>query len=135
MKIKSIHPEKLKVLDPCVGSGHFLAYAIDILWEIYCECNWSDHDATKSITTELAGIEDVMRQIFVEFHKGMEAYLAETQKLTSEIMQKITSNLRKQMNNPNKFRGITPEMMADNIIDCLKDTEMTEEQKASLKAD
>ena len=84
--------------------------------------------------TELAGIEDAMRQIVAEFRKGTEAYLAEVQKLTSGIMRKITGNLRTQMNNPGKLRGITSEMMADSIIDCLKDTGLTEEQKASLKA-
>ena len=84
---------------------------------------------------ELAGVEDAMRQIVAEFRKGTESYLAETQKLTSEIMRKITGSLRTQMNNPGKLRGITPEMMADSIIDCLKDTELTEEQKAALKAD
>ena len=84
--------------------------------------------------TELAGIEDAMRQIVAEFRKGTEAYLAEMQKLTSGIMRKITGNLRTQMNNPGKLRGITSEMMADSIIDCLKDTGLTEEQKASLKA-
>ena len=84
--------------------------------------------------TELAGIEDAMRQIVAEFRKGTEAYLAEVQKLTSGIMRKITGNLRTQMNNPGKLRGITSEMMANNVIDCLKDTGLTEEQKASLKA-
>lgn len=84
---------------------------------------------------ELVGVEDAMRQIVAEFRKGTESYLAETQKLTSEIMRKITSNLRTQMNNPAKLQGITPEMMVDSIIDCLKGTELTEEQKASLKAD
>ena len=84
--------------------------------------------------TELVGIEDAMRQIVAEFRKGTEAYLAEMQKLTSGIMRKITGNLRTQMNNPGKLRGITSEMMADSIIDCLKDTGLTEEQKASLKA-
>ena len=44
-----IAPEELKVLDPCVGSGHFLSYAFDILIEIYRECGWSDRDAAKSI--------------------------------------------------------------------------------------
>ena len=44
-----INPEELKVLDPCVGSGHFLSYAFDILLEIYRECGWSDRDAAKSI--------------------------------------------------------------------------------------
>ena len=46
---ESIAPEELKVLDPCVGSGHFLSYAFDILMEIYRECGWSDRDAAKSI--------------------------------------------------------------------------------------
>ena len=46
---EAIMPEELKVLDPCVGSGHFLSYAFDILLEIYRECGWSDRDAAKSI--------------------------------------------------------------------------------------
>ncbi len=46
---EQIAPEELKVLDPCVGSGHFLSYAFDILLEIYRECGWSDRDAAKSI--------------------------------------------------------------------------------------
>ena len=46
---ESISPEELKVLDPCVGSGHFLSYAFDILMEIYREYGWSDRDAAKSI--------------------------------------------------------------------------------------
>ena len=46
---ENILPEELKVLDPCVGSGHFLSYAFDILLEIYRECGWSDRDAAKSI--------------------------------------------------------------------------------------
>ena len=46
---ENIQPEELKVLDPCVGSGHFLSYAFDILLEIYRECGWSDRDAAKSI--------------------------------------------------------------------------------------
>ena len=84
---------------------------------------------------ELSGVEDAMRQIVAEFRKGTESFLTEMQKLTSEIMRKITGSLRTQMNNPNKLRGITPEMMADSIIDCLKGTELTEDQKAFLKSD
>lgn len=46
---ENIRPEDLRVLDPCVGSGHFLSYAFDILIEIYRESGWSDRDAAKSI--------------------------------------------------------------------------------------
>ncbi len=44
-----ILPEEIKVFDPCVGSGHFLAYAFDILMEIYRECGWLERDAARSI--------------------------------------------------------------------------------------
>ena len=84
---------------------------------------------------QTVGIEDAMRQIVAEFRKGTERYLEESQKLTSTIMGRITSNLKTQMNNPMKLRGITPEMMADSIIDSLKKTELTDEQLASLRAD
>lgn len=84
---------------------------------------------------ELAGLEEAMRQIVAEFRKGAESYLAETRKLTSEIMRKITGSLRTQMNDPARFRGITPETMVNCIIGCLEGTELTEEQKESLRAD
>lgn len=45
----AIRPEELKVLDPCVGSGHFLTYAFDILLAIYRESGWTDRDAARSI--------------------------------------------------------------------------------------
>ena len=44
-----ITPEKIKVFDPCVGSGHFLSYAFDILMEIYRESGWPDREAARSI--------------------------------------------------------------------------------------
>ena len=42
-------PEKLTFLDPSMGSGHILAYAFDILMEIYRESGWRDRDAAVSI--------------------------------------------------------------------------------------
>ncbi|MBQ7645939.1 MAG: BREX-1 system adenine-specific DNA-methyltransferase PglX, partial [Clostridia bacterium] len=51
-------PAELKVFDPCVGSGHFLTYAFDVLMEIYRECGWSDRDAARSILkNNLFGID------------------------------------------------------------------------------
>ena len=32
---KNLHPEDIKVLDPCMGSGHILLYAFDVLYKIY----------------------------------------------------------------------------------------------------
>lgn len=46
---QSITPQEITVLDPCMGSGHFLTYAFDVLMEIYRECGYSDRDAAKNI--------------------------------------------------------------------------------------
>lgn len=44
-----ITPENLRVFDPCMGSGHFLIYAFEVLMNIYEECGYSQRDAAKSI--------------------------------------------------------------------------------------
>lgn len=46
---QSITPQEITVLDPCMGSGHFLTYAFDVLMEIYRECGYSARDAAKNI--------------------------------------------------------------------------------------
>ncbi|MBP3761784.1 MAG: BREX-1 system adenine-specific DNA-methyltransferase PglX, partial [Ruminococcus sp.] len=46
---KSIQPEQIRFLDPCMGSGHILVYAFDVLMDIYTACGWSERDAAKSI--------------------------------------------------------------------------------------
>jgi len=46
---KNIQPEQIQFLDPCMGSGHILVYAFDVLMDIYTACGWSERDAAKSI--------------------------------------------------------------------------------------
>ena len=46
---KDMKPEQIKFLDPCMGSGHILVYAFDVLMDIYTACGWSERDAAKSI--------------------------------------------------------------------------------------
>mgnify|MGYP006064394943 FL=1 len=44
-----IEPQDVTVFDPCVGSGHFLLYAFDVLVKIYTERGYSARDAVNSI--------------------------------------------------------------------------------------
>lgn len=44
-----IIPENLLILDPCMGSGHFLIYTFEVLIKIYEECGYSAKDAAKVI--------------------------------------------------------------------------------------
>ncbi len=46
---QSLSPEEIRVMDPCMGSGHILVYAFDLLMEIYRECGYSDYDASALI--------------------------------------------------------------------------------------
>lgn len=46
---KTIKPEEIKVIDPCMGSGHILVYAFDVLMQIYEANGYSQRDAAQSI--------------------------------------------------------------------------------------
>lgn len=41
--------EQLKVIDPCMGSGHILCYLFDVLMQIYLDNGYSKREAVRSI--------------------------------------------------------------------------------------
>lgn len=45
----ALTPDQLKVIDPCMGSGHILVYMFDVLVKIYEAYGYSARDAVKSI--------------------------------------------------------------------------------------
>lgn len=45
----ALSPEDIKLIDPCMGSGHILVYAFDVLMQIYESAGYSQRDAAKSI--------------------------------------------------------------------------------------
>ncbi len=46
---ETIAPQELTTFDPCVGSGHFLVYAFDVLMLIYQEYGYSEREAASEI--------------------------------------------------------------------------------------
>ena len=46
---KTIKPEEIKVIDSCMGSGHILVYAFDVLMQIYTSAGWDQREAAQSI--------------------------------------------------------------------------------------
>ena len=92
-KIKEEHaklkPEDIKVIDPCMGSGHILVYAFDVLMDIYRDAGYSDRDAVKSILeNNLYGLEIDERAYHL-------AYFA--------LMMKARSYNRRILNKDTKF--------------------------------
>ena len=49
LTINNYSPETIKVIDPCMGSGHILVYAFDVLMQIYTQMGYTDKDAVLSI--------------------------------------------------------------------------------------
>lgn len=71
----ALTPEDIKCIDPCMGSGHILAYLFDVLMQIYRSAGYTDRDAAASIVEHnLYGldIDDRAAQIayFVVMMKG-----------------------------------------------------------------
>lgn len=44
-----LKPEDIKVLDPCMGSGHILVYAFDVLYKIYKTAGYSEREIPRLI--------------------------------------------------------------------------------------
>ena len=118
--------------------------ANDILTE-FAQTNPEDRRAAKQVIEDIRGlrratysvqldeIHKTLDLIVEDFRKGSNAYMEETEKLTSGVMQKITSNLRTQVNDPTKLRGITPEMMVNAVMQAFDGLEMDEEQTEQLR--
>ena len=118
--------------------------ANDILTE-FAQTNPEDRRAAKQVIEDIRGlrratysvqldeIHKTLDLIVEDFRKGSNAYMEEPAKLTSGVMQKITSNLGTQVNDPTKLRGITPEMMVNAVMQAFDGLEMDEEQTEQLR--
>ena len=55
----ALTPEQIKVIDPCCGSGHILAYMFDVLMQIYESYGYSTREAVASIVeNNLYGLDN-----------------------------------------------------------------------------
>lgn len=46
---QTLRPEDITLIDPCMGSGHILVYAFDVLMQVYESEGWNQRDAAASI--------------------------------------------------------------------------------------
>lgn len=60
----------LKLIDPCMGSGHILVYAFDVLMQIYKACGWSERTAARSI------LENNLYGLDIDDRAGQLSYFA-----------------------------------------------------------
>lgn len=58
----ALKPEDIKCIDPCMGSGHILAYLFDVLMQIYRSAGYTDRDAAASIVEHMVTVHLDMRK-------------------------------------------------------------------------
>ena len=85
---KNIKPEDIKVIDPCMGSGHILVYAFDVLMQIYTSAGWSERDAAESI------LENNLYGLDIDDRAGQLAYFAVMMKARKYNRRILTKNIR-----------------------------------------
>ena len=96
----------IKIIDPCMGSGHILVYAFDVLLQIYTSCGWSERDAVKAI------IEKNLYGLDIDDRAGQLAYFA--------VMMKARKYSRRILNGevcPNVLAIRDSAFMTDDFID------------------
>lgn len=120
-------PEEITFIDPCMGSGHILVYAFDVLMEIYRECGYSDRDAAQSI------IENNLYGLDIDERAYQLSYFSVMMKGRSYSRRILTSNVRNNISNIIETNGIktlsyygmneTDEMkeMSDYLLHAFKD--------------
>lgn len=90
-KIREEHaklkPEDIKVIDPCMGSGHILVYAFDVLMDIYRDSGYTDRNAAKSILeNNIYGLEIDERA----YHLAYFALMMKARSYNRRILSKAT---------------------------------------------
>ena len=72
---KKVSPEDITVFDPCVGAGHFLTYAFDLLMKIYLSNGYKIEEAVRCIIEKnLYGVDIDARMIHIaQFALAMKA--------------------------------------------------------------
>lgn len=87
----NLRPQDIKVFDPCMGSGHILVYAFDVLMQIYKKAGFSERDAAQSIlTNNIYGLDiDERAAQLAYFAVMMKARQYDRRILTRDIQPQI----------------------------------------------
>ena len=85
---EKISPEDLTVFDPCMGSGHILVYAFEVLMQIYLECGYTERGATSLI------LENNLFGLDIDDRAYQLAYFAVMMKARSYDRRILTRNIK-----------------------------------------
>ena len=118
---EKVSPADLTFFDPCMGSGHILVYAFDVLMEIYREGGYSDRDAALNI------VENNIFGMDIDKRAYQLAYFAVMMKARSYNRRALTQGIKNNLaiveesNSIDKFEcdGLTNNKEKNKIGDYL----------------
>lgn len=126
---EKVSPTDLTFFDPCMGSGHILVYAFDVLMEIYREVGYFDRDAALSI------VENNLFGMDIDKRAYQLAYFAVMMKARSynrrALTKGISNNLSvvEESNSIDKFacNGLTTDneqnKIGEYLVEAYKDAQ------------
>ena len=127
------------------GVNQMISSTISLLTE-YAAAYPSDRNAAKQAILEIQGqrqpeyeaetdaLEATLHRIIDDFKAGAEDYIVHTRKLTSNIMDRLVSHIKKNLKDPMKLRGITPEIIVNQIMRDTEKVEMSDETREKFHA-
>lgn len=104
-EFQKIQPEEIKLIDPCMGSGHILVYAFDVLIQIYTENGYTESEAARKI------LEHNLYGIDIDDRAYQLAYFALMMKA-----RKYDSRIFTRKINPNVYSIQESNPLSDEII-------------------
>lgn len=118
---KELAPESIKIIDPCMGSGHILVYAFDVLMQIYESYGYTQRDAARSILkNNIFGLDiDKRAYQLAYFSIMMKARYYNRRILTEEIepnlcfIQNSTSLSESALEKMGNCKNITQQLISD----------------------
>ena len=102
---REISPEDIRIIDPCMGSGHILVYAFDVLMQIYLAQGYSERDAAKLIVEKNLWGLDIDRRAY------QLAYFAVMMKARQYNRRILTSGIKPNLFVIDDNRALTPEII------------------------
>ena len=121
-----LNPEDIKLIDPCMGSGHILVYAFDVFMQIYESAGWSQRDAAKSI------LENNIYGLDIDDRAGQMAYFAVMMKARQYNRRILSKDTAYNVFAIQESNGITSAPMHDMGVN-LSQEEYAKASKEAMK--
>ena len=130
IKYKNVDPEKIKVIEPCSGSGHILVYVFDLLFKMYLEKGYNSKDIPSLILkNNLYGLDiDKRAAQLAQFSLIMKArsidnrFFNEDRFVRPRVFEIIDSKLLKETNYHESMKSLHFSEESIKMVDFLYNT-------------